>query len=362
MIYFLAFIYSQIAFAGPKPPVCQSFGTFVPLEGKAEGMEYIRVHPTGNYVLYSTGSYGNPGVEIADLTETASGTGQIKPRIISTPLYNEAYPCEGSWTLISSCQEANGMVYYNFKDILESAEKAKPVFNDKDHDQYYQSCAEFPGSTPEQLRFRMLLYGKSSRIYTLNKGQPSAVFGPKKDICSNIGIEESVSQPILSKDGTEVAAYFDGSQRVFRINDNNGTCREVENLKYPTGKVSFSYRTLSDPGMIAFSTPDTIGVSGELKPSESLGNKIYVFDRGTKRTYRISQPWLDESAFYPGFTRDGRVIYATKRNGKNGIVIVDVKSAIVQLRLAGSMDIDAICSQQDSAPNRPPRSPGRGRQ
>lgn len=144
-------------------------------------------------------------------------------------------------------------------------------------------------------------------------------------------VEINFANPVLSKDGTLVAAAGANQIAVFRILD-NGKCERLTQTKYSGGKVSFSYPEAGKLPKITF--------SADSGPSGSNRGGVYVMDLNTqKSTFVAKVGGQGDVGRYPGFTRDGRVIYGTSE----GFEIVDPNqvggsraSCIQQSRTQGS--------------------------
>lgn len=295
---------------------------------------YHRVHPSGNYVIASRAMEGNSEnrVAVIDLSNPE------QPRAIETPLIDEAYPIEGRWKYIASPRNnrwnssnttGSGMRYYPFEGatgVLEAGREAQYVMNDPDHDQWYHSSAELPGSTDQNFQFRTMLYGERYRDYTIStnaNGEVTTTHTETRSACQNL--TGHLSSPILSKDGTEVAANVGSSTVIYRINRADATCELVDDVGFYTSKVSFSYPNPPSKGQIAFQGNHTVMVDGIPQPMTG----IFIYDRDTRTTRKISSNEGNPS--YPGFTQDGRVIYMDRSNRK--IITVDP----TQLNADGSL-------------------------
>ncbi len=368
-------------FADCDPP------EFFPLRSDRPYSEYMRVHPSGRYVMIT--QYDGDGVEILDLSKNP-------PEVISTPFNREAYPVEPDWDLIASPNHDDSMRYYRFQDVLalrgenvtDWDSRVSPVIEDSQHNQFYHSSATLSENGGNQ-RFRTLLWSAQQyRDYsyrcnggTCQEGQR----GARRRLCEpeipndprrtrilqaeqrldqlgdryfealrnqytlralggqdpNVDREVSpfsrassrqaeqireqimaqyrdlselnedyfgnsqgfMEQPILSKNGQEVAGSRDGETiSIYRI-QNDGNCQLVENLNTGGSKVNFSYPRSGRRGALTFSR-----TGPSPNPPYNHENAVFVYDRDRRQLIRISQS--DElEGRYPGFTRDGRVIY-----------------------------------------------------
>lgn len=441
--------------------------------------QYHRVHPSGNYVLYSNG-----GVSIADISDRSN------VKTIQTRMRQETYPVEsatGGWDLLASPYDSDGMNYYQMKDILAKQAQATSVYKDKENDQYYHSSAELPGSTADVKKVRTLLYGRTYREYEMrkdaqgnftevtagparqqmcttfrdsasntptldrsvsaadtaklneataklaesrnqmntletkqsrlenqiydlgrkNKGKKKKLQAELNSINAQIqklyevrrpyaqlvedlrygsaffamatryreiekryyeapsserqalrtemttlqaninryyeGSNSGFSNPVMSKDGTLVAAASSNNVIVYKILP-EGVCEKVAETGYSTAKVSFSY---PEPGKLPKMT--FVADSG---PSGGNGSGVYQIDLETKRSTYLGVS--GEYARYPGFTKDGRVIYAG--GPSSGFTIVDPNqvggtdpSTCIQKAAAGSSSGTSGTSNSGSA-------------
>lgn len=125
--------------------------------------QYHRMHPSGNFVLYSSAN----SIKIVDITDRSN------PKEISTPMRAETYPVEGAsggWDLLASPLHVdNKMHYFQLKDVLSKKNDAKSVYSDRENNNFYHSSAELPGSTKDVKKVRTLLYGPRYREYEMRK-------------------------------------------------------------------------------------------------------------------------------------------------------------------------------------------------
>lgn len=336
---------------------------------------YNRIHPSGDYVLYT--SNRGTGVSIADLTQKNS-EGKIVVKEIRTPMTGETYPVEGRWDLLAAPYAPGGMAYYQLSDILnvDAPQNALPIFKDKKHDQFYHSSAELPGGKSEKYEFRTTLWeGQWTQDYQVTtdeagkrkvekKGQRYKVceniFNPKTAGLSSaerIALQEekakiereyltsalterdrmdmrhqeisrllnptsanSLSQPTLSKDGTMIAGIPVGKDttHIYKIKE-NGDCELVKDIGIRTSKISFSYPEGRKLPLITF-------MNDNFAPQASRG--AYVYDLNTDLSFKVSGE--TDADGYPGFTKDGRVVYSGSSKDSN------------EKRITGYFRVDAI--------------------
>jgi hypothetical protein len=380
--------FSKLIFIGALMLAIKSLGSncvplreFIPSNESSNG-NYLRVHPSGDYALYSGGRTG--GVEIVDFTKIGEN-GKPISKLIKTPMSNEAYPVEGRWDLIASPYDKLGMSYYPFNDFADGSiqDKAKisPIFSDKSHDEYYHSSAELPGGKKGNYDFRTTLWKdrwtKDYSVTTDASGKREVKpKGERYQICQNIFAPpkpkenvdlvkiqaqltmleneyfgrapftaaatmdrkqeiqteytrvsllrgnnrgQTLSQPILSKDGSMIAGIPSdkSTTHIYKIKE-NGDCELVKDLGIRTSKVSFSYSEKNQLPMLTY--------TAEGSAVGKVVRGVYVYDLQTEKSFPISTE-AAENASYPGFTRDGRIVYkARDSDGKTGFLRVDAVS------------------------------------
>ena len=315
LLVFSSFVLSANVLAECVPPkVSVDYPEDIPHVGV-----YHRVHPSGNYVLASKASgtiYGN-NVVIIDLTGK-NEAGEIEAKGIATPMIDETYPIEGNWDMFASPNHGDGMRYYKWDDILNKQKGAQPVLTDREHNEWYHSSAERPGSNKRDFKFRTMLYGNRYRDYSMSfddKGNlKDKTISQTKRACTNI--TNYLDSPILSKDGSEVASLHGRATVILKINDEDSTCQIVDELGVYTSKVNFSYPKPGTKGQVVYVANTITQVNGQYR--EVSG--IHIYDRDSKVHKRLSLP-TESSASYPGMTEDGRVVYINRRERQ--IVTVD---------------------------------------
>ena len=116
------------------------------------------------------------------------------------------------------------------------------------------------------------------------------------------------ANPVLSKDGTLVAGLVGSKLEVYKIKDDN-SCELVGKPEHRASKVSFSYPEKGKLPKIVYTAESA---------SSDFNRKVITYDLEKKITTVISSN-EDKGAYYPGFTKDGRVMYKID----TGISIVD---------------------------------------
>lgn len=139
---------------------CQPPVRYIPLplnnENKTSYGQYMRVHPSGKYIMisgcntkteigttasggmYTTfESYGVCLVDLTNANETTPG------KLIQTQMIDEAYPLEPDWKMIASPNHENGtqMQYYSFESLLKTPLAQQKPFAKDSFNEFYHSLA-----------------------------------------------------------------------------------------------------------------------------------------------------------------------------------------------------------------------------
>lgn len=348
---------------------------FVPVANDISGM-YMKTSPKGDYLITS----GPTG--LIDLTSKGD-CGETKFKFIPSPMNSEVAPVEGSeWRLLASPNHQNGMRYFKLDDILSKQQGAQEDFNDQEHNQYYQSAAELEGSTADTIKFRTVLYtGGRARDYEATKDSSGKWAVTKKseitNLCQNFvtpgqttspeqertnlriselsrriseieriysraseadqallsaeyrtlsdervrlgGGRESMSNPVLSKDGKEIS-FVGGPKYSFKIAKilNGSDCQIVEDLGVQGSKGSFSLPVAGKKGLFVYSGYSVVVTGADGRQRTESG--VYVLNRDTGKTTKVSS---GNGGNYPGITKDGRVIFMSQFEGRRALEIVD---------------------------------------
>lgn len=126
--------------------------------------------------------------------------------------------------------------------------------------------------------------------------------------------EYQVSIPILSPNGRELAGRDEstGTTKIFRI-DSNGTCTEVADLGFQTGKVAWA----PDGRRIAFAVPQGAvrNALGEKDPSELRG--VFVLERADLRLTRIKGSEAVNRLTFPDFVNQNSIAFLISTNSRD---------------------------------------------
>ena len=282
-------------------------------DGDIELGMYARISPDGKYVLRSYSGKGLSNVTLMELVKDQKNS--VKP--FETPMKNEAFPVQGSWRYLV---DVNGD-HYKLTDILKKQKKADKQFKGGISG-FYTVAAELAGSTANSHKIRSLSWPTdanetnqgvgvlSNRVITASlDSKGSSTLTDKGSInymCANLrGTDGQImSLPMISMDGSEFASKpqnprnSEPSIRIYKFGEDNKTCENVLDLKIDVSKVTFS---TPEQGMLLFYASGSLG---------SNGNGVYFFDRKVNKTFTLSDEAKKVKAdSYPGFTRDGRIVY-----------------------------------------------------
>ena len=334
---------------------CIPQNQFIALDPQLAGLDddkqvalgaYERVSPDGRYVLRSYSGKKLSAVSLVELpgpAGLAAIKGQVsRQKITQTPFSNEAFPVQGSWRYLI---DTNGD-HYTFNSILGSKyagyNTIKPIFSGG-MDGFYAAAAEVGGAYPlrdvKPVQIRSLSWpnangGNSntsdhqgmgmltSRTLTVNgvANQISSDTGRINHCMSRLSQDGSMyALPMISVDGQEFAALpqnpiFDvPTMRIFRFGADGKQCEPAGQFTLQSGKVIFGFSSSAKKhadvayeyrGQVWWVQRDNSG-----KPQLPL-NLAPWEDPATVGS-KANPAYKDVTAnAFPGFTRDGRVVFA----------------------------------------------------
>jgi hypothetical protein len=303
---------------------------------------YERISPDGRYVLRS---YSGSKLSAVSLVEIPGppGLGAIKGQlsrqnIVSTPLSNEAFPVQGTWRYLV---DTNGD-HYTFSSVLGSKYAGKPVFSGG-MDGFYAAAAEVGGSYPlrnaQPVTIRSLSWPNAnavgyatenrqgegmltSRTITVDTVTPRIIADSNRvNLCLDRLREDGAmyALPMISVDGQEFAALPQNpvsgvaTMRIFEFGADGKQCIPSGQFTLQSGKVIFGFSS---------KTKKHADVAYEYR------GQVWWVRRDDSRTSLTPlnlAPWEDPAlkptktnpaykdvtaSAFPGFTRDGRIIYA----------------------------------------------------
>ncbi len=307
---------------------------------------YERISPDGRYVLRSYSGKKLSAVSLVELPGPPGLTaikGQTsRQKITSTPFSNEAFPVQGSWRYLV---DTNGD-HYTFNSILGNKyagySQIKPIFSGG-MDGFYAAAAEVGGAYPSRdskpVQIRSLSWPNASggstattdlqgmgmltsRTIMVNTAtnQISADTGRINHCLSRLAQDGAMyALPMISVDGQEFAALPQNpvsgvpTMRIFSFGADGKQCEPAGQFTLQSGKVIFGFSSKAKiQADVAY---------------EYRGQVWWVQrDNSTKSLQALNlAPWEDPSVVgtqaqptykdvtasaFPGFTRDGRIVYA----------------------------------------------------
>lgn len=377
-------IWILMAWASANP--CEPPTKTYPLPQDQNMGDYLRVHPKGEFAILSsctakttpfrevdkkTGKKVSSGYSIigegACLLDLRKLNTDGTISIIPTKLNDEAYPVEPDWDLVASPNHNNDkeMHYFSLKELTtKPKEQQMPIYKDSFNEFYhsaartpsgstrvmmwsnlqhrdytgasssmkggpiklacsnllpsnfnyahfnkvrndliaiYQNCADLPEDTPQQ-----------SKCYDQVSASPSATEYEKLEV----HVKQVLENPILSKNGQEIGGLQGGKLTIYALR-NNGNCVTIDQLPFRGSKMSFDHPKSGKKGLIAFTSEGN-------EVGDLVMSSVYIYDRDSKKLVRIGAG--AELSSYPGFTKDGRLMYLKAVNGVRELAIVDLKS------------------------------------
>ena len=306
---------------------------------------YERVSPDGRYVLRSYSGKKLSAVSLVELPGPPglnSVKGQVsRQRILSTPFSNEAFPVQGSWRYLV---DTNGD-HYTFNSILGNKNAGKYVFSGG-MDGFYAAASEvsaIDGSYPlrdaQPVMIRSLSWPNAnasgsatenrqgegmltSRTLTVDTTKHRVMADSDRvNLCLNRLRQDGTmyALPMISVDGKEFAALPQNpvsgvaTMRIFEFGADGKQCIPSGQFTLQSGKVIFGFSSKAKKHAdVAY---------------EYRGQVWWVRrDDGMKSLIPLNlAPWEDPAfkasqaqpaykdvtaSAFPGFTRDGRIIYA----------------------------------------------------
>jgi hypothetical protein len=349
------------------PQQCIPQNQFIALDPELAGLNddnqialgsYERISPDGRYVLRSYSGKKLSAVSLVELpgppglTAIKGPGGQAhisRQKIMSTPFSNEAFPVQGSWRYLV---DTNGD-HYTFNSIVgnkyDGKGEIKPLFSGGMVG-FYAAAAEVGGSYPQRdnkpVIIRSLSWpnaNSSSSADTNRQGEGmltartitvDATVEPQKqritadssrvNLCLNRLAQDGAmyALPMISVDGQEFAALPQNpvsgvpTMRIFDFGADGKQCEPNGQFTLQSGKVIFGYSGSTDK------------VKKHADVAYEYRGQVWWVQRDetTKPLLPLNlAPWQDPAyagskdkpaykdvtaSAFPGFTRDGRVIYA----------------------------------------------------
>jgi len=303
---------------------------------------YERISPDGRYVLRSYSGSKLSAVSLVEIPGPPGLTsvkGQVsRQRILSTPFSNEAFPVQGTWRYLVN---TNGD-HYTFNSILGSKYAGKVAFSGG-MDGFYAAASEVGGSYPtrnaQPVNIRSLSWPNANaagsatenrqgegmltaRTLTVETLKQNVIADSNRvNLCLNRLAQDGAmyALPMISVDGKEFAALPQNpvsgvpTMRIFGFGVDGKQCIPNGQFTLQSGKVIFGFSSEAKKHAdVAYEYRGQIWWvrrDDSLKPLVPL-NLAPWEDPAFKPT-KASPAYKDVTASaFPGFTRDGRVIYA----------------------------------------------------
>jgi hypothetical protein len=344
--------------AAVQPPQqCIPQNQFIALDPQLAGLNddnqvalgaYERISPDGRYVLRSYSGKKLSAVSLVELPGPPGLTaikGQTsRQTITSTPFSNEAFPVQGSWRYVV---DTNGD-HYTFNSILGNKyadySQIKPLFSGGMRG-FYAAAAEVGDSYPlrnnKPVHIRSLSWPNAnasasadtnrqgegmltSRTITVNADKHSIEADSNRvNMCLNRLRQDGAmyALPMISVDGQEFAALPQNpiagvpTMRIFGFGADGKQCEPTGQFTLQSGKITFGFSSATKKHAdVAYEYYGQVWWvqrhSGS--PSEKLVPlNLAPWQDPVLVGNKANPAYKDVTASaFPGFTRDGRVIYA----------------------------------------------------
>ena len=346
---------TQTASPAVNSQQCIAQNQFIALDPQLAGLDednqvalgaYERVSPDGRYVLRSYSGKKLSAVSLVELPAPAGLTsikGQVsRQKITQTPFSNEAFPVQGTWRYLV---DTNGD-HYTFNSIVgnryDDKSVIKPLFSGG-MDGFYAAAAEVESSYPAQdkkeIKIRSLSWPNASGGSTATTDTQGMGMLTSRMISVNAAAQRinadtgrinhclnRMSQdgamyalPMISVDGQEFAALPQNpvlgvpTMRIFRFGADGKQCEPAGQFALQSGKVIFGFSSATKKHAdVAYEYRGQVwwvqrndGIKPQLPLNLGPWEDPNVVGSKTNPAYKD----VTANAF-PGFTRDGRVIYA----------------------------------------------------
>ena len=307
---------------------------------------YERISPDGRYVLRSYSGKKLSAVSLVELPGPPSMTTlkeQVsRQKIVSTPFSNEAFPVQGSWRYLV---DTNGD-HYTFNSILVNKyagySAIKPVFSGG-MDGFYAAASEVDTSYPDQgggsVNIRSLSWPNANasgsatenrqgegmltaRSITVDAQKQRVVADTNRvNLCLNRLAQDGAmyALPMISVDGLEFAALPQNpisgvpTMRIFSFGADGKQCEPSGQFMLQSGKVifGFSNKTKKHADLAYEYRGQVWWVQRDNGITSLPALNLAPWEDPAVVGSKANPAYKDVTASaFPGFTRDGRVIYA----------------------------------------------------
>jgi hypothetical protein len=202
-----------------------------------------------------------------------------------------------------------GLVFFDAEDVFEAARLGRggavgPIFVDERMRDQYPSVGIL-SQDDSSITYRVLtswfegLVYRDYEVLHVVGGAPATVRPLGGPVVPCAGM--SLSTPIMSQDGTEVAAREEasGTTKIFSILP-EGRCTEALALGMPTRKVAWDQTGRK----LAFSTPRVRSMAGG-----GVDPGIFIYDRDERRVTRIADSEGASQLAFPDFIGEDAVVF-----------------------------------------------------
>ena len=306
---------------------------------------YERVSPDGRYVLRSYSGKKLSAVSLVELPGPPglnSVKGQVsRQRILSTPFSNEAFPVQGSWRYLV---DTNGD-HYTFNSILGNKNAGKYVFSGG-MDGFYAAASEvsavdgsYPLRDAQPVMIRSLSWPNAnasgsatenrqgegmltSRTLTVDTNKHRVMADSARvNLCLNrLGQDGTMyALPMISVDGKEFAALPQNpisgvaTMRIFEFGADGKQCIPSGQFILQSGKVIFGFSSKAKKRAdVAYEYRGQVWwVRRDDGLTSLMPLNLAPWEDPAYKASQAQPAYKDVTASaFPGFTRDGRVIYA----------------------------------------------------
>jgi hypothetical protein len=349
----------EVAFI-QAPQQCIPQNQFIALDPALAGLNddkqvalgaYERISPDGRYVLRS---YSGSKLSAVSLVEIPGPPGLLaiqgqvsRQKIVSTPFSNEAFPVQGSWRYLV---DTNGD-HYTFNSIISNKYAGKVVFSGG-MDGFYAAAAEVGGGYPARddrvINIRSLSWPNANapsansnerqgegmltaRTITVDATKQNIIADSNRvNLCLNRLREDGAmyALPMISVDGQEFAALPQNpvsgvaTMRIFEFGADGKQCIPSGQFTLQSGKVIFGFSSKAKKHAdVAY---EYRGQIWWVRRDDSLTSLVPLNlapweDPAFKPTKTIPAFKDITASAFPGFTRDGRIIYAASWKRCDGV-------------------------------------------
>jgi hypothetical protein len=312
---------------------------------------YERISPDGRYVLRSYSGSKLSAVSLVEIPGPPGLTaikGQVsRQKIVSTPFSNEAFPVQGSWRYLV---DTNGD-HYTFNSILYNKYAGKEVFSGG-MDGFYAAAAEVGGGYPARddrvINIRSLSWPNANapsansnerqgegmltaRTITVDVAKQNVIADSNRvNLCLNRLREDGAmyALPMISVDGQEFAALPQNpvsgvaTMRIFEFGADGKQCIPSGQFTLQSGKVIFGFSSKAKKHAdVAY---EYRGQIWWVRRDDSLTSLVPLnlapWEDPAFKPTKTNPAFKDVTASaFPGFTRDGRIIYAASWKRCDGV-------------------------------------------